>query len=125
MIKITILTLFPDFIDSIRSYGVLGKAIEKGVIELEILNIRDFSKDKHNKVDDEIYGGGAGMLMTVQPVFDAIKFSKKDNSKVFLYFPELLSLAEKEQFPFEKYLYQHLQLKFLQPSYSYPKLVEK
>ena len=73
MIKITILTLFPDFIDSIRSYGVLGKAIEKGVIELEILNIRDFSKDKHNKVDDEIYGGGAGMLMTVQPVFDAIK----------------------------------------------------
>ena len=82
MIKITILTLFPEFIDSIKNYGVLGKAIEKGIIELEILNIRDFSKDKHNKVDDEIYGGGAGMLMTVQPVFDAINFSKKDNSKL-------------------------------------------
>ena len=54
MIKITILTLFPDFIDSIRNYGVLGKAIEKGIVKLEILNIRDFSKDKHNKVDDEI-----------------------------------------------------------------------
>ena len=88
MIKITILTLFPDFIDSIRSYGVLGKAIEKGIIELEILNIRDFSKDKHNKVDDEIYGGGAGMLMTVQPVFDAINFSKNDNSKVIFLSPQ-------------------------------------
>ena len=88
MIKITILTLFPELIESIRNYGVLGKAIEKGVIELEILNIRDFSKDKHNKVDDEIYGGGAGMLMTVQPVFDAINFSKKDNSKVVFLSPQ-------------------------------------
>lgn len=88
MIKITILTLFPEFIDSIRNYGVLGKAIEKGIIELEVLNIRDFSKDKHNKVDDEIYGGGAGMLMAVQPVFDAINFSKKDNSKVLFLSPQ-------------------------------------
>lgn len=83
MIKITILTLFPDFIDSIRNYGVLGKAIEKGIVKLEILNIRDFSKDKHNKVDDEIYGGGAGMLMTVQPVFDAINFSKRIILKLY------------------------------------------
>lgn len=88
MIKITILTLFPKFINSIREYGVLGKAIENKIIELEVINIRDFSNDKHNKVDDEIFGGGAGMLMTPQPVFDAISFSKKENSKVIYLSPQ-------------------------------------
>lgn len=88
MTKITILTLFPDFINSIKNYGVLGKAIEKRIFELEVLNIRDFSKDKHNKVDDEIYGGGAGMLMAVQPVFDAINFSKTEASKVIFLSPQ-------------------------------------
>lgn len=88
MIKITILTLFPNFINSIREYGVLGKAIENKIIELEVINIRDFSNDKHNKVDDEIFGGGAGMLMTPQPVFDSISFSKKENSKVIYLSPQ-------------------------------------
>lgn len=88
MIKITILTLFPDFINSIRNYGILGKAINKKIIELEVLNIRDFSKDKHNRVDDEMFGDGAGMLMTPQPVFDAISFAKKENSKVIYLSPQ-------------------------------------
>ena len=96
MTKITILTLFPDFINSIKNYGVLGKAIEKGIFELEVLNIRDFSKDKHNKVDDEIYGGGAGMLMAVQPVFDAINFSKTDTSKVIFLSPQGEVLTQKK-----------------------------
>ena len=96
MTKITILALFPDFINSIKNYGVLGKAIEKGIFELEVLNIRDFSKDKHNKVDDEIYGGGAGMLMAVQPVFDAINFSKTDTSKVIFLSPQGEVLTQKK-----------------------------
>ena len=96
MTKITILTLFPDFINSIKNYGVLGKAIEKGIFELEVLNIRDFSKDKHNKVDDEIDGGGAGMLMAVQPVFDAINFSKTDTSKVIFLSPQGEVLTQKK-----------------------------
>lgn len=95
MTKITILTLFPDFINSIKNYGVLGKAIEKGIFELEVLNIRDFSKDKHNKVDDGIYGGGAGMLMAVQPVFDAINYSKTEASKVIFLSPQGEVLTQK------------------------------
>ncbi|MCI5997767.1 MAG: tRNA (guanosine(37)-N1)-methyltransferase TrmD [Peptoniphilaceae bacterium] len=88
MIKITILTLFPEFIKSVEKYGVLGRAIENNIVELEILNIRDFSLDKHKKVDDEQFGGGAGMLMTPQPVFDAIEHSKSENSKVIYLSPQ-------------------------------------
>lgn len=88
MIKITILTLFPEFIKSVEKYGVLGRAIENDIVELEILNIRDFSLDKHKKVDDEQFGGGAGMLMTPQPVFDAIEYSKSENSKVIYLSPQ-------------------------------------
>lgn len=88
MIKITILTLFPEFINSIREYGVLGKALENGIVELEVLNIRDFSIDRHKRVDDEMFGGGAGMLMTPQPVFDAITYAKNENSKVIYLSPQ-------------------------------------
>lgn len=88
MIKITILTLFPEFINSIRNYGILSKAIEKKIINLEVLNIRDFSKDKHKKVDDEIFGGGAGMLMKIEPIFDAISFCKCENSKIIYLSPQ-------------------------------------
>lgn len=88
MIKVTVLTLFPEFINSIKNYGVLSKAIEKKIIDLEVLNIRDFSKDKHKKVDDGIFGGGAGMLMKIEPVFDAISFCKRENSKVIYLSPQ-------------------------------------
>ena len=51
--------------------SIIGKAIEKGIVELNLVNIRDYTLDRHNKVDDYPYGGGAGMLMQAQPVYDA------------------------------------------------------
>lgn len=96
MIKITILTLFPEFINSIREYGVLGKAINKGIINLEVYDIRDFSEDKHKRVDDEIYGGGAGMLMTPQPIFDSLKFVSTKESKILYMSPQGAILTQKK-----------------------------
>jgi len=72
MPKVKVLTLFKDAFGSLQ-HGVLGKAICSGKIELEIVDIRDYSKDKHKKCDDYPYGGGAGMLMTPQPIFDCIQ----------------------------------------------------
>lgn len=69
--KIKVLTLFPEMYESLKS-GVIGKAIEKEIFDLEIINIRDYSKDKHKRCDDYPYGGGAGMVMTPQPAHDAI-----------------------------------------------------
>ena len=79
--KFSVLSLFPDFIENIRQYGLIGKAIENGIIDFENINIRDFSKDKHKRVDDEIYGGGPGMLMTPNPIVSAIEKVKKIDSK--------------------------------------------
>lgn len=68
-----ILTLFPGMVESGLSESILGRAREKGNISVETVNIRDFSEDKHKKVDDYPYGGGAGLLMQAQPVYDAHK----------------------------------------------------
>lgn len=67
----TILTLFPDFINQGSHTSILGKASEKGLLSFDAVNIRDYSTDKNNRVDDYTYGGGAGMLIQAQPVFDA------------------------------------------------------
>lgn len=66
-----ILTLFPEMVMQGLSTSILGKAIERGLISIEAVNIRDYTTDKHGKVDDYTYGGGAGMLMQAQPVYDA------------------------------------------------------
>ena len=68
-----ILTLFPEMVMQGLSTSILGKAIERGLISIEAVNIRDYTTDKHGKVDDYTYGGGAGMLMQAQPVYDAYK----------------------------------------------------
>ncbi|MDE5908072.1 MAG: tRNA (guanosine(37)-N1)-methyltransferase TrmD, partial [Lachnospiraceae bacterium] len=66
-----VLTLFPEMIMSGLCTSIIGRAMEKGMISLEAVNIRDYTTNKHKKVDDYPYGGGAGMLMQAQPVFDA------------------------------------------------------
>lgn len=68
-----ILTLFPDMIMQGLSQSIIGRAAEKGLLSIEAINIRDYTLDKHKKVDDYPYGGGAGMLMQAQPVYDAWK----------------------------------------------------
>lgn len=71
MINFHVLTLFPEMVTEGLCTSILGRAMSRGVISLEAVNIRDYTTDKHGKVDDYTYGGGAGMLMQAQPVYDA------------------------------------------------------
>jgi tRNA (guanine37-N1)-methyltransferase len=71
MITFKILTLFPEFYACLKS-GIIGKAIERGLFGVEIVNIRDYSEDKHKRCDDYPFGGGAGMVMTPDPIHKAI-----------------------------------------------------
>lgn len=66
-----ILTLFPQMVEEGLNTSIIGRAVEAGVLHIETINIRDYSAEKHHKVDDYPYGGGAGMLMQAQPVYDA------------------------------------------------------
>lgn len=76
--KISILTLFPEMF-SLFNHSIIGKAREKNIIEMEFLNIRDNTLNKHKKVDDYPYGGGAGMVMAAQPIVDTIRKCKEGN----------------------------------------------
>lgn len=84
--RIDILTLFPEMFGAL-SESIIGRAREKNLIEINVINIRDFSKDKHKKCDDAPFGGGAGMVMTPQPLFDAITSVKTKDSLVILTSP--------------------------------------
>ncbi len=95
--KINILTLFPDMLEPLRQ-SMLGRAIENGIIELDVTDIRDYTEDKHNRVDDTPYGGGAGMVMQVQPILDA--YEAKGYGGEFIYMSprgEMLSGALAEE----------------------------
>lgn len=70
--KINIMTLFPEMFEPIRS-SMIGRAADNGIIELNIVNIRDYTEDKHCRVDDTPFGGGAGMLMQVQPIISCYR----------------------------------------------------
>ncbi|MBU5488657.1 tRNA (guanosine(37)-N1)-methyltransferase TrmD [Clostridium sp. MSJ-8] len=76
--KISILTLFPEMFQ-VFDHSIIGKAKEKNIVDIECINIRDYTKNKHKKVDDYPYGGGAGMVMAPQPIVDSIKECKKNN----------------------------------------------
>lgn len=85
--KIDILTLFPEMFEPLKE-SILGRALEKKLFELNLINIRDFSLDKHKKVDDYVFGGGDGMLMTPQPLYDAIMSVKTEKSYVVYMSPK-------------------------------------
>lgn len=70
--KITILTLFPKMFDALKE-SLIGKAINKGILQIDVVDFREFSLDKHKKVDDYAFSGGAGMVLTPQPIYDAIQ----------------------------------------------------
>ena len=74
-VKFIVLTLFPEMFEIVKT-SVIKRAIENGLIELEVINIRDFSKNNYNQVDDTPYGGGAGMVLKPDVVADSIKFAK-------------------------------------------------
>lgn len=75
---INVLTLFPEMFNNIMGESIIGRAREKGIIEINPINIRDFSKNKHKKVDDYPYGGGSGMVLMNQPIFDSLHSLTKD-----------------------------------------------
>jgi tRNA (guanine37-N1)-methyltransferase len=77
--RFDILTLFPAMFSSPFEASILGKAVEKGLIEIRIVNIRDFTSDKHHVVDDTPYGGGQGMVMKVEPIARAIEWAKAES----------------------------------------------
>lgn len=71
--RIDIMTLFPEMCENVLKESIIGRAREKGCVEINAVNIRDYTLDKHNRVDDATYGGGMGMLMQPQPIFDCYK----------------------------------------------------
>ena len=85
--KFDVLTLFPEMFGPIKQ-SILGKAEEKDLININLINIRDFSKDKHKKVDDTPYGGGAGMLIRPDVVYDAYSSIQNENAKVIYLSPK-------------------------------------
>lgn len=74
------MTLFPDIFHSYMNESIMKKAVDKNLIEINIYNIRDFSNNKHKKVDDYPFGGGAGMVMTPQPIYDTYKYIIEKNN---------------------------------------------
>ena len=93
--KIDILTLFPEMYDGFLNTSIIKSALDRKLVNINTINIRDYSMDKHKKVDDTPYGGGSGMVLMCQPIFDAIKSVKKTNSKVILMTPQGVKYNQK------------------------------
>lgn len=85
--KIDILTLFPQMFAPLKE-SIIGRAVDKKILEINVVAIREFSKDRHKKCDDYPFGGGAGMLMTIQPLYDAIKSVNREKSKLIFPSPQ-------------------------------------
>ncbi len=85
--KITILTLFPEMFDGFLTNSIIKRAIAKDLVEVKIVNIRDFTKDKYGRVDSAPIGGGAGLVMKCQPIVDCLKSVKSDQSHTILLSP--------------------------------------
>jgi tRNA (guanine37-N1)-methyltransferase len=77
VVRIDILTIFPKMFDAVLGESIIKRAQDKGVVEINIIDIRMFTKDKHRKVDDRPFGGGPGMVMNAEPFFEAINYIRK------------------------------------------------
>ena len=86
--KIDILTLFPNMVECVLKTSIIGRAIENNIIDINIINIRDYSQDKHNRVDDYPFGGGDGMVMQPQPVFDALRDIEAEKNRIIYLTPK-------------------------------------
>lgn len=86
--KIDILTLFPEIFQVFEKWSIVGRTIDKGIVSLNKINIRDFSEDKHKRVDDYPFGGGPGMVMKPEPIFKALEEVKTNDSLVIYLSPQ-------------------------------------
>ncbi len=101
--KIDIMTLFPEMFEGFVNSSIIKRAIEDNKVEINIINFRDYSKDPHHKVDDTPYGGGAGMVLAVQPIYDCLNAIKTDDSKVILLTPDGKTFNEEEAFKLKEF----------------------
>ena len=96
--KIKILTLFPEMFTGFLNSSIIKRAIDDKIVEIELVDIRLYSNDKHHHVDDTPYGGGAGMVLRVDVVSEAIKANKGENSKVIMMSPQGVPYKEKKAY---------------------------
>jgi len=82
-----IITIFPKMFEGFLAHGVLARAIKKGLLKVKIINLRDFTKDRHKTVDDRPYGGGPGMVLKAEPILKAVKSTKAKNPKIIIFSP--------------------------------------
>lgn len=96
--KITVLTLFKEQFDSFLNTSIISRILEKELCEVKVVDIRDYSKDKHRHVDDTPYGGGAGMLMRVDVLADAIRANRNEDTYVLLTSPKAKPYKEQDAY---------------------------
>ena len=94
--KITVLTLFPNMFENFLQESMIGIAIREKALEVEVINIRDFAHDKHQTTDDSPYGGGAGMVMKPEPLYEAIQYARQDKEIPVIYFTPQGKLLHQE-----------------------------
>ena len=100
--RIKVLSLFPKMFDGILNESIIKRAIDDKKVNIDVIDLRSYSKDKHNKVDDTIYGGGAGMLIKCEPVFDAIDDLKTKNTKVIMLSPDGVKYNQEKAYELSK-----------------------
>lgn len=100
--KIDILTLFPEMLEGFFQESIMKRAIDKNLVEINLINFRDYSTDPHGKVDDTPYGGGAGMVLTCQPIFDCINSIKTSDSKVIMLTPDGIPYKQTQAYNLSK-----------------------
>lgn len=100
--RIKVLSLFPKMFDGILNESIIKRAIDDKKVNIDVIDLRGYSKDKHNKVDDTIYGGGAGMLIKCEPVFDAIDDLKTKNTKVIMLSPDGVKYNQEKAYELSK-----------------------
>ena len=99
--RIDILTLFPSMFDDFKTESIMKRAIEKGKVEINIIDIRDYTPYKNNQVDDYQFGGGGGMIMMCEPVFNAVESIRTEDSTVILLTPRGETYNEKKAYEFK------------------------
>ena len=105
--RIDILTIFPEMFEGFLNTSIIARAIKNKQIEINVHNFRDYSLDKHKRVDDYPYGGGAGMVLMCEPIFRAVESLRKEDTKVIMLTPSGEKFTEKKAQELSKFSHIH------------------